>query len=804
VIFRRQLTWAAFCAAAAFFLAHLPFLARRLDDIDGVNFAMGVADFDVTLHRPHPPGYPLYILLGKLSLGLASITGLTAHTGIDWYAWTLAFWGALAGALAVFPLIRIFRAAGGDAAIALGAALLTVSCPLFWFSASRPMSDIPGLAAAMAVQALLAEAFVRQEGWRDRAVRPAELVATGRLIVLSAMLAGLAAGLRSQTVWLTVPLLVIVITDRAGRGAAGAALGSTITFIVGVLVWFVPLLIVEGGPGRYFAALTSQAGEDIEGVDMLITSTRPVRRLAFNLLETFVYPWVSLPLAIAVLALAAVGVYVMLRSQRRGLTLLAGSVGPYLLFHLLWQENLTTRYALPFVPVVAFLCVRGCAAILRTFSRAAAPALAAASLTVAMPSVVAYGQPESVPATRLVSDFRRADRLSVPRRSNPSSSAGVVIAMHRRVFTETRRLREWEAPDFPWRVLPAPRHREWLELVKYWRAGGKEKVWFAADPRRTDLALIDPASRHFNGHYAWPFGHAPAYIGGVRPDEVTWHVIDSPPGWFLGEGWALTPETAGLAEEESKGPAHGRALGWIRRRPEATRLVIGGRNLGAVTDADVRFTLFLDGRAIDEWTVRPSPGFFLRSLELPAGSLSTPSGQDATFAEIAVVAKPADGTPGSAVRKIRAAIEQFDLQNADRVQYGFDEGWHEDEYNPRTGLRWRWSSDASALRIWNAGHDVRVRLRAESPLRTFDEAPTVTVSAGALELARIQPEDAFDIDVRVPAGSLAQSGGRVVLRTTSVFVPAERVGAGDPRRNDRRRLGLRVFHTSVTRHSPDR
>ncbi len=44
---------------------HLGVLPATLEDIDSVNFALGVRDFDPARHRPHPPGYPVYIALGK-------------------------------------------------------------------------------------------------------------------------------------------------------------------------------------------------------------------------------------------------------------------------------------------------------------------------------------------------------------------------------------------------------------------------------------------------------------------------------------------------------------------------------------------------------------------------------------------------------------------------------------------------------------------------------------------------------------------------------------------------------------------
>src|SRR5213593_1359828 len=51
--------------AALFLVSHLPFLPASLEDLDSVNFALGVRHFDVAHHQPHPPGYPLFILAAK-------------------------------------------------------------------------------------------------------------------------------------------------------------------------------------------------------------------------------------------------------------------------------------------------------------------------------------------------------------------------------------------------------------------------------------------------------------------------------------------------------------------------------------------------------------------------------------------------------------------------------------------------------------------------------------------------------------------------------------------------------------------
>ena len=49
---------------------HIGALPSTLEDIDSVNFALGVRDFNPARHRPHPPGYPVYIALGKASAAI--------------------------------------------------------------------------------------------------------------------------------------------------------------------------------------------------------------------------------------------------------------------------------------------------------------------------------------------------------------------------------------------------------------------------------------------------------------------------------------------------------------------------------------------------------------------------------------------------------------------------------------------------------------------------------------------------------------------------------------------------------------
>lgn len=793
--------WGLAIAVALIFLsAHLPFLAPTLEDLDSVNFALGVRHFDPTQHQPHPPGYPFYIALGKLStaaLDLLHPSGIAAavHAApalepvegravrAENGALGLAIWSAVFGALAVFPLLFLFVFLDGDgASIALPALALTVACPLFWFTAVRPLSDVPGLAAALAGQALLAGAFVRQ-----RAISPHSAVASplgapenpvlvraGRVIVAGAFVSALAIGLRSQAIWLTLPLLGVVLLQRIGRGNAGrTALASVAALVVGTLLWLVPLIVFTGGVGRYLGALAKQGGEDFSGVDMFWTNHTP-KRFVSGLLDTFVVPWSYGPLAVAVLLLAAAGLVVLLRRRSITIALLAAGFLPYAVFHLLFHETVTTRYALPLVPPVAYLAVCGAGALTGRLRTIVVEALVIASLVVVLPPVVRYGRDGS-PVSHMFADMRR---------HSVSEGAGAVLALHRRILSETRRASIWELGGTTYwsRMLPSPRRHEWLELVNYWTAGGDQPVWFLAEPLRTDLALIDPASRRLITAYRWPFPTGP-FVGGMRPGDIDWYEI-RPPGWFVGEGWGLTPETAGVAQADGKSPDRGPIEAWVRRRPGATELLVGGRNLGGPNDPAARVEIAVDGRALDSILVKPAPGFFLRLFPLPAGSLTG----EGRYARVTVVVTPADA--GS--QAVRAAVEQFDLQDESQVVYGYDQGWHELEYNPSTGRLWRWSSESANVRIHGAGHDVVLRVSGEVSPRDFSRPSNVTVRAGSVTLDRHPVTSAFTFEVAVAAAVLEQAGGLVTLETDQVFLPDDRLHNGD-----KRRLGLRIYGLTI-------
>jgi hypothetical protein len=555
-------------------------------------------------------------------------------------------------------------------------------------------------------------------------------------------------------------LVVARCQGRERLKTAGVAAGS---YLAGALLWALPLVGLSGGPARYWRALVDQGAEDFTGVAMLWTSPT-VRQLASALYNTFVAPWSAVPLAIAVISCAAIGCVVSCRSRdgrSAALTLLM-AFGPYVAFHLVFQETATTRYALPVVVPIGYLAVVGAAAFSLSAPAKLAVGLAVVNAFIATQSLFWYSRMDA-PAMRMLAEMREVDAAE----TEPSPVP--VLAMHRRASLDLRRPIQWMGAGRPAvrQRLPSPPKHEWLEVVKYWNAGGRAPVWFVGDPLRSDLVLLQ-AGRP--AQYRWPVASKPM-LGGVRPNELDWYRID-PPAWYAGEGWALTPEAAGVAGEDGRGPGRAPISAWIRRTNEAVTVMVGGRSLTASSPARVHVAL--DRQRIDDADV--APGFFLRYIDLPPGRLAGAG----DYAELTISAE----TEG-------IAIEQFDAQPAGTVMFGYGGGWYEHEYDPRTGQTWRWASDRATLRIRGGRQPMIVRLRGEIEAASQSH---VSIKVGDRTLVDTEIRRTFELAASIPADLIRDPETSLTIESSEWYVPAERNWRPS---GDLRRLALKVFECRV-------
>lgn len=234
-------------------LTRVPFRSRFLYHWDSVNFALGLRRYDVLLHQPHPPGYFLYVMLGRL---VHLVVG-DANASLVWIS-------VVASGVAAVGIFSLGRTVWGRRCGAV-AALLFLTSPLFWFHGEVALSymvEVP----LVTVIALLC--YRHWTGADDR-------------VWLSAVMLGLAGGFRPDALVLLLPLWLASTWRFRWRRTILAAGLLALT----VLAWFLPMVMLTGGFARYWAAL-SATGQGIAEESSLFGArqivTNGVRLAAFT------------------------------------------------------------------------------------------------------------------------------------------------------------------------------------------------------------------------------------------------------------------------------------------------------------------------------------------------------------------------------------------------------------------------------------------------------------------------------------------------------------------------------------------
>lgn len=519
--------WGLLLAAVAALLAvRLPFLPTALEDIDSVNFHLGVHEFYPYAYQPHPPGYPVFIALARL-----------VHPFLSNHASALALPSAVFGALAIVPLYVLLRALIGIRAAAI-AAILVVCNPVFWMNGVRPMSDVTGFAITTAAQCLLVLALRRE--------------ATGQvgrhLWTMGAALAGIALGVRIQAGFLVAPILAFGLWQQPTW-----RLKSLGVFAAAVLAWIVPTVRATGGATRLITKQIQVIAEALPAEPLLQHPTGA--RAVEAAIDTFVRPWATVAVAAIVLGAAVVGVGVLLRRDRRMLALLALLFLPYAAAHYALQFTYALRYTIPLLPLVAALAGVGAVALVRGRVLGMSLAVVAfvwSSSAVVWPAIHAYSERAS-PPLQAVAYLRD---LSV-------REPGVVVAGHHMFARYLPKLGDAV------RVIKAEPHQEWRALNRYWVSGGTRPVWFLRDPDRSTLRLVDAKARTLVASWQWSDGLR-GLLQGARPTHVELVRID-PPRWFA-EGGAFLSGEAATPERMRLGPH----LLFVRTTDMRQQLVLAG------------------------------------------------------------------------------------------------------------------------------------------------------------------------------------------------------------------------------------
>ncbi|MDX6766209.1 MAG: hypothetical protein SFU85_05420 [Candidatus Methylacidiphilales bacterium] len=231
------------------------------DDWDSIQFLRGLDHFNIKLHQPHPPGYPLYLGAAWLVRALTGVGGHTAFTTIS----------ALGGAVAVLASFVLART-GLSRFWALCGSLAVGFSPMLWMNAIKAMTDAP------ASGFLLATAAVGTAAWFHPSRRY-------RLLLLASACAVVASGLRPQNSFAALLILGVSLgVCRIGWRPSAIVL---VCWMGGCLLWLLPTMALQAaaengdfwtsywaGNNRQFRWRFDQpliyAGADLAGDPLLI------------------------------------------------------------------------------------------------------------------------------------------------------------------------------------------------------------------------------------------------------------------------------------------------------------------------------------------------------------------------------------------------------------------------------------------------------------------------------------------------------------------------------------------------------
>lgn len=217
-------TWIGLVLALLAFFSRTPFLSRYLYHWDSVNFALSLDNFDVRLHQPHPPGYILYSLAGKLLQAVVK----DDNTALV----ILSLLGGVCGVVGIYFLgKRMF-----NRSIGIVAALLTLSSPLHWFYSEVALNYSLAFALVIGAVCFFYRVWMGEEHYWLWAV-----------IFLSIL-----GGVRQNDLVFLLPVWVISLSALSWKKRWLSL--AVLAVVIGA--WLMPMIALSGGVSEYLQAVS--------------------------------------------------------------------------------------------------------------------------------------------------------------------------------------------------------------------------------------------------------------------------------------------------------------------------------------------------------------------------------------------------------------------------------------------------------------------------------------------------------------------------------------------------------------------
>jgi len=318
----RTIVWiVALVCAASRFLA----MARSVWDWDEALFCLAMRDYDVTLHHPHPPGFPLYIAMAKM-LRFVIPSDFRALQAVNLIAGMLVF-------PAMFLLARELRLRFRTSVIA---AALFAFFPNVWFFGGGAFSDIPSIVVVVFAAALLFR------GARDR-----------NAYWLGTFLLAIAIGIRPQNLLVGLfPGIYATRRRKPGEIAVALLMGIVITAAA-----FGGAVYATGNAHEYLRVVREH-GDYISRIDSFRSPDRPPLWRLFD--RFFIKQYQSPALSILTSIAVAISIVGAIRTRSRPMLWNALTFGPFAIFAWMMLDRFSiSRFSIGYAPMFAFFAADG-------------------------------------------------------------------------------------------------------------------------------------------------------------------------------------------------------------------------------------------------------------------------------------------------------------------------------------------------------------------------------------------------------------------------------------------------------------
>lgn len=205
-------------------LTRLPFTSKYLYEWDSVNFALSFEHYNTNLHQPQPPGYILYVGLGKV------INSILNDANITMIFISIVF-SILTILMVYFLAKQIF-----SRKIAIVGAIILIFSPIFWFygeiATIYPLESFMSILVAYTSYKLL-------KGNKN-------------FIYISALALGIAGGFREDLILFLLPLVAYSILSQTKDFKK--LVGTISIFFAAILLWIIPTIALAGGLKDYISS----------------------------------------------------------------------------------------------------------------------------------------------------------------------------------------------------------------------------------------------------------------------------------------------------------------------------------------------------------------------------------------------------------------------------------------------------------------------------------------------------------------------------------------------------------------------